>query len=83
MLTFSSTGIPSYDFSSRVSGLIERAAHVELELKLRQATSTVIVLASPEVFSPEYPKIKKAIRAWGAVRFPLLRILLSMENLPS
>ena len=65
ILTFSSAGIPSYDFSSSVSWLIERAAHVELELELRQATSTAIALASPEVFSPEYPKIKQAIRAWG------------------
>jgi hypothetical protein len=65
MLTFSSAGIPSYNFSSSVRWLIERAADVELELELRQATSTAIALASPEVFSPEYPKVKKAIRAWG------------------
>lgn len=70
MLTFSCTGIPSYDFSSSVSGLIARAADVELELELRQATSAAIVLASPEVFSPEYPKIKKAICAWGGRSHP-------------
>ena len=70
MLTFSSTGIPSYDFSSRVSGLIERAAHVEIELELRQATSTTIALASQEIFSPEYPKIKQGIRAWGGRSLP-------------
>lgn len=60
MLTFSSAGIPSYDFSSSVSWLIERAAHVELELELRQAKSKTIALASPEIFSPEYPKVKKS-----------------------
>ena len=70
MLTFSSAGIPSYDFSSSVSWLIERAAHVELELELRQAKSTAIALASPEIFSPEYPKVKKAIRAWGDRSLP-------------
>ena len=70
MLTFSSAGIPSYDLSSSVSWLIERAAHVELELELRQATSTAITLASPEVFSSEYPKIKQAIRAWGGRSLP-------------
>jgi hypothetical protein len=70
MLTFSSAGIPSYDFSSSVSWLIERVAHVELELELRQAKSTAIALASPEIFSPEYPKVKKAIRAWGDRSLP-------------
>ena len=70
MLTFSSAGIPSYDFSSSVSWLIERAAHVELELELRQAKSKAIALASPEIFSPEYPKVKKAIRAWGDRSLP-------------
>ena len=70
MLTFSSAGTPSYDFSSSVSWLIERAADVELELELRQATSTAIALPSPEVFSPEYPKIKQAIRAWGGRSLP-------------
>lgn len=44
MLTFSTTGIPSYDFSSSVGGLIERAAHVELELELRQEKSKAIAL---------------------------------------
>lgn len=70
MLTFSSAGIPSYDVSSSVSWLTERAAHVELELDLRQSTSVVIDLASPEIFSPEYPKVKKAIRAWGDRSLP-------------
>ena len=70
MLTFSGAGIPSYDFSSSVSWLIERAAHVEFELELRQAQSTAIALASPEIFSPEYPKVKKAIRAWGDRSLP-------------
>ena len=70
MLTFSSAGVPSYNASSSVSGLVERAAHVELELELRQATSTAIALASPETFSPEYPKVKKAIRAWGGRPLP-------------
>ena len=70
MLTFSSAGIPAYDFSSSVRGLIERATHVELELELRLATSTAIALASPEIFSPEYPKVKKAIRAWGERSLP-------------
>ena len=70
MLTFSSAGIPAYDFSSSVRGLTERATHVELELELRLATSTAIALASPEIFSPEYPKVKKAIRAWGERSLP-------------
>ena len=70
MLTFSSAGIPSYDFSSSVSWLIERAAHVDFELELRQAKSTAIALASPEIFFPEYPKVKKAIRAWGERSLP-------------
>ena len=70
MLTFSSAGIPSYDFSSSVGGLIERGAHVEFELELRQAKSTAIALASPEIFSPEYPKVKKAICAWGDRSLP-------------
>ena len=70
MLTFSSAGIPAYDFSSSVSWLIERAAHVEFELELRLATSTAIVLASPEIFSPEYPKVKEAIRTWGERSLP-------------
>lgn len=70
MLTFSIAGIPSYDFSSSVSWLIERAAHVEFELELRQAKSTAIALTSPEIFSPEYPKVKKAIRAWGDRSLP-------------
>jgi hypothetical protein len=71
MLMFSSAGIPSYDFSSNLRGLIERAAHVEHELELRQAKSSAIALASPEIFSPEYPRVKKAIRAWGDYSFPL------------
>ena len=70
MLTFSSAGIPAYDFSSSVSWLIERAAHVEFELELRLATSTAIALASPEIFSPEYPKVKEAIRTWGERTLP-------------
>jgi hypothetical protein len=70
MLTFSSAGTPSYDLSSSISWLIERAAHVELELELRQTTSAAIALASPEIFSPEYPKVKKAIRAWGDRSLP-------------
>lgn len=70
MLTFSSAGIPSYDFSSSVGGLIERASHVEFELELRQAKSTAVALASPEIFSPEYPKVKKSIRAWGDRSLP-------------
>ena len=70
MLTFSSTGIPSYDCSSSVSGLIKRAAHVEVELELRQVKSTATDLASPEIFLPEYPKIKKAICAWGNRSLP-------------
>lgn len=70
MLTFSSAGIPSYDFSPSVGGLIERAAHVELELELRQEKSKAIALASPQIFSPEYPKVKKAIRAWGDRSLP-------------
>ena len=70
LLTFSSAGIPSYDFSSSVRGLIERAAHVEVELELRQAKSTAIDLASPEIFLPEYPKVKKAICAWGDRSLP-------------
>jgi len=70
MLTFSDAGIPSYDVSSSVRGLAERAAHVELELELRLATSTAIALASPEIFSPEYPKVKKAIRVWGGRSHP-------------
>ncbi len=70
MLTFSSAGIPSNDFSSSVSWLIERAAHVDFELELRQAKSTAIALTSPEIFSPEYPKVKKAIRAWGDRSLP-------------
>jgi len=70
MLTFSTTGIPSYDFSSSVSGLIARTADVELELELRQEKSKAIALASPEIFFPEYPKVKKAIRAWGGRSLP-------------
>ena len=70
MLTFSSAGIPLYDFSPSVSWLIERAAHVELELELRQATSTAVAFASPKIFSPEYPKVKKAIRAWEGCSLP-------------
>jgi hypothetical protein len=70
MLTFSGAGIPSYDVSSSVRGLAERATHVELELELRLVTSTAIALASPGIFSPEYPKVKKAIRAWGDRSLP-------------
>ena len=70
MLTFSSAGIPAYDFSSSVNWLVERAAHVEFELELRLATSTAIALASPEIFSPEYPKVKEAIRTWGERSLP-------------
>lgn len=70
MLTFSKAGILSYDFSSSVSWLIERAAHIEVELELRQAKSSAIALASSDIFLPEYPKVKEAIRAWGGRSLP-------------